>query len=126
MIAAAAAFLSLLTELRSAVKVSYISQLSSLVNKFVPRRCELLTFVIFCCYLGTLHAAYEQQCCGDVVIASTQVCCGDEITGLSYSKVDGRSCCGTEYIQTDRTACCRSSDMYKVSLSGWQGTILLF
>lgn len=50
-----------------------------------------------------------RKCCGGKVVASAQVCCGDETNGAEYDLESSKSCCGTRYVPSDTSLCCKGS-----------------
>ncbi|ELU01149.1 hypothetical protein CAPTEDRAFT_219707 [Capitella teleta] len=55
---------------------------------------------------GILENGYEKQCCGGKVVSDTFMCCGNSTLGAVYLPQTGATCCGTEYVDADTSACC--------------------
>ena len=69
-------------------------------------------------FTGALYDGYMRACCGGQMVSSSEQCCGNSTHGVAYTKEGVRSCCGTRYMETATSVCCKSdAGNYKVRTS---------
>lgn len=64
--------------------------------------------VCVCGGLYGLQQGRQLKCCGGKVVAAVQICCEDGNKGAAYDLDLSKSCCGSQYVPTDRSLCCKS------------------
>lgn len=62
------------------------------------------------CLCGGLYDKFPmvRKCCGGKIVSIAETCCGNSARGKAYTLDPSKSCCGTYYVPSSSSLCCKN------------------